>query len=68
MSNRPSRTKMLLVALACGGAPLLTTATCDPYTGFLDIYRDDDVYFYDGYYADAYYVDYYDGCDFFFCF
>jgi hypothetical protein len=59
---------MLLVALACGGIPLLTTATCDPYTGFLDIYRGDDVYFYDGYYADAYYVDYYDGCDFFFCF
>lgn len=68
MSVRPSRTKMLLVALACGGAPLLTTATCDPYTGFLDIYRNDDTYFYDGYYADAYYVDYYDGCDFFYCF
>jgi hypothetical protein len=60
---------MLLVAVACGGAPLLTTATCDPYTGFVDFYRNDDSYCCDdGYYTDAYYVDYYDDCGFFYCF
>ncbi len=65
MSKRPNRIKMWLVGLACGAIPLITTATCDPYTGFLDIYRDDDGYYYDSGYYDVYY---YDDCDIFFCF
>jgi hypothetical protein len=53
-----------LVALACGGIPLVTSATCDPRTGGLDFFRDDDGY----YYEDVYYVDYYDDCYFFDCY
>jgi len=60
------RVKALLVALACGGVPLVTSATCDPATGVLDVFRDDDNY---GYYYDDYYVDYYyDDCFFFDCY
>ena len=59
---------MLLVALACGGGPLVTAATCDPYTGFVDFYRNDDSYYDGGYYTDAYYVDYYGDCGFYYCF
>ena len=59
--------KKWLVALACAGIPLVTTATCDPRTGGLDFFRDDDGYD-DGYYYDGgYYVDYYDDCFFFDC-
>ena len=47
--------------------------TCDPYTGFLDFFRDtdsgdyyyDDYYYDDGYYDDGFYYDdpfYYDDC------
>ncbi len=63
--------KAWLIALACGGVPLVTSATCDPYAGVLDIYRDDDGYSYydDGYYyEEVYYVDYYEeDCFLFFC-
>lgn len=71
--------KALLIALAIGGMPLVTTATCDPRTGALDFFRDDDDYglydvvyyddwYYDDYYYDPYYYDdyYYDDC--LFCF
>jgi len=68
MSRKLNRAKLVFVALACGGIPLVTTATCDPYTGFLDVYRDDDSFYYDGYYTDAYYVDYYDDCYDLFCY
>lgn len=53
--------KLALFALLCGGAPLVTIANCDPYTGYLDFFRDDDAdYYYDGgYYDDYYYDDYY---------
>ncbi len=68
MSRKRNRAKLALVALACGGVPLITTATCDPYSGVLDFYRDDDAFYYDGYYTDVYYYDNYDGCDFLFCF
>lgn len=45
--------------------PLVTSATCDPVTGALDFYRDDD--YDDYYYEDVYvYEDYYD-C-YFFCY
>ena len=61
------KTKRLgrLIALALGGIPLITTATCDPYTGTFDLYRDDDFHhhsFFDGYYYEEYVV--YDDCFF----
>lgn len=58
--------RSFLLALAIGATPLVTTATCDPYTGALDFFRDDD---YDSYYyEDVYVVDgYYDDC-YWFCF
>lgn len=57
------------VALAFAGIPLITTASCDPYTRTFDFFRDDDNYdyyhddyiYYDDYYYDDYYYDpYYD--------
>lgn len=54
--------KLALFALLCGGAPLVTFANCDPYTGYFDFFRDDDAdYYYDGggYYDDYYYDEYY---------
>ena len=63
--------KTWLIAVACGGCPLITSATCDPYTGVLDFYRDDDAHYYDdGYYYDDYYYDgyYEEDCFLFFCF
>ena len=64
--------KTWLIALACGGFPLITNVTCDPYGGFLDFYRDDDAGYYDDgyYYDDWYYYDdgYYYEDDCFFCF
>jgi len=52
-----------LALVAGAGVPLITSVTCDPYTG-LDFYRDDDYgdYYYDGY------DDYYYGDCFWFCF
>ena len=63
-----NKTKRLFVALAFAGIPLITTATCDPYRGTFDFFRDDDYhdrgfvdwFFYDDYYYDDYY--YYDDC------
>ena len=55
-----------LVLMAGAGVPLITSVTCDPYSGVYDFYRDDD--YEDYYYDDGYYVDYYyDDC-FWFCF
>ena len=48
--------KTWLIVLACGGSPLITSATCDPYSGVLDFYRDDDAYYYDDWYYDDYHV------------
>jgi len=65
--------KAWCLALATASTTLITAATCDPYTGFFDFYRDDDSgdYYYDDYYYDDgfYYDDpfYYDDC-FFGCF
>ena len=76
-----TRAKMRLAALACAGVSLITTATCDPYTGTFDFFRDDDrdyflddglFYLDDGYYYEEviYYDDYgyYDDCFWFDCF
>jgi len=64
------------VLLTLVGTPLVTYATCDPYGGWFDFYRDDggggwyddyaytDIVYYDDYYYDDYY---YDDC-FFDCF
>lgn len=64
--------KALFVAAMCGGVPLITTGSCDPRTGALQFFRDDDAggffdvfvddgYYYDGgsYVEDVYYDDYY---------
>jgi len=60
--------KRWLAALAVGGIPLVTSATCDPRTGGLDFFRDHNGGYYDGSYTDVYYVDpYYDDCFFFDC-
>ena len=65
--------KAWCLALATASTTLVTAVTCDPYTGFLDFYRDDDSgdYYYDDfYYDDGFYYDdpfYYDDC-FFDCF
>lgn len=62
---------LAFVAAAVGGVPLVTVGSCDPVTGTLEIFRDDDfgdVYYgggyFDGYfYNDFYYDDfYYDDC------
>jgi hypothetical protein len=63
-----SRVRVLLLVVAAGGVPLLTVGSCDPFTGSLDIYRDDDYgdrYWPGGFYIDGgyYYEDYYyDDC------
>ena len=65
--------KAWCLALATASTTLITAVTCDPYTGFLDFYRDTDSgdYYYDDYYYDDYYYDdgfyyddpfYYDDC------
>ncbi len=59
------RTMGMLVGLAIGAIPLITTATCDPVTGAFDFFRDDDFddeCCYDDYYYEDYY--YYDDCYF----
>ena len=56
-------------AVMAGGSSLITIATCDPYRGFFDFYRDDDFDYYDSYYYGdfIYYDGYgYEDC-FFFC-
>jgi len=71
---RARKAKLSLIGLALGCIPLVTIATCDPRTGVLDFYRNDDhrhgifdMFFDDGYYYDHYsYEDYYDDC--FLCF
>ena len=68
------KAKTRLIGLACAGITLITTATCDPRTGTLNIFRDDDdeyLYFYDGFvYQEVIYYDDddYDDCFFFACF
>ncbi len=59
---------VLLLGLAMGAVPLITTASCSPGRGSLDFYRDDhhhdygvlDVLIGDVYYDDCYYYDCYD--------
>ncbi len=59
--------KKWLITLACGGFPLITSATCDPYAGVLDFYRDDDIDHHGGlFYEDIYYYE--EDCFLFFCF
>jgi hypothetical protein len=68
MKNKISRLKALFVAAACGGIPLITEATCDPYGAYF--FRDDDFddYYYDDgfYYEDPFFYDPY--CDPFYCY
>ena len=52
---RVNKFKAAVVGLACGVAPLITTATCDPYTGAFDLYRDDD-FRYGGFFFDEFIV------------
>ena len=65
--------KAWCLALATASTTWITAVTCDPYTGYLDIFRDTDSgdYYYDDvYYDDGFYDDdpfYYDDC-FFGCF
>ena len=66
MKSGMNKWKALFVAAMCGGVPLVTTGACDPRTGALEFFRDDDasgffdVFLDDGYYAeDVYYDDYY---------
>jgi len=60
--------KMWLLGLACAGIPLTTAASCDPVTGAVKFFRNDDGgdYYDDGYYYDDYYYYddgyYYDDC------
>ena len=69
--KRRNRILKWVLAVAAAGTTFVTTGTCDPYTGFLDFYRDDDAgdsFFEDVFYDDGYYYDepYYDDC--LFCF
>lgn len=34
--------KRILIAVALGGIPLITTVSCDPYTAAVRVFRDDD--------------------------
>ena len=62
--------KAWCLALATASTTLITAVTCDPYTGFLDFYRDTnsgDYYYDDYYYDDGFYYDdpfYFDDCYF----
>lgn len=55
-----------LCLVVLGVMPLVTTATCDPVSGSLDFFRDDD-YYDDYFYEDVYVVDPYYDC-YFFCY
>lgn len=66
--KRAMKRKAMMAGLALGGIPLITTATCDPYYGYFDFFRDDDAGYYDPYYYGGgyYYEEYvvYDDCFF----
>jgi hypothetical protein len=68
MARRFKRTMVLAAAAAFAGIPLVTTATCDPYTRTFTFYRDDDYEgddwgFFDLFiYDDYYYPDCSYGC------
>jgi len=53
------RIKALLIGLSCAAIPLVTAASCNPYSA--EFYRDDDE---DDCYGDCYYDEgfYYDDC------
>ncbi len=55
-----TRIRTVLIGLACGAIPLLTSATCDPASATFDFFRDDDGYYDDGYVVDE--IIYYDDC------
>ena len=71
MKTNPKKVKAILIGFAVAAIPLVTTATCSPGFGTLNFYRDDhyhdhgvvdifiqdDCYFYDCYYYDDYYYD-----------
>ena len=65
---RWAKAKWGFLALALAGVPLITTVSCDPYTGAVNLYRDDDFDdygFFDVFIEDEYYYDdwwYYDDC------
>ena len=65
MASRVNKVKMLIAALAFAGIPLLTTASCNPYSRTLTVLRDDDHYRHDGWGILDWFIedDYYDsGC------
>lgn len=63
------RAKKIFIAVALGGIPLVTSGSCDPYSGAFDFFRDDDDgYYYDDYYYDDYYYDEPLFCDEFGCY
>lgn len=67
-----NKAKKALIALACAGIPLITTASCDPHRGTLSFFRQSDHqrhgffdvliddWFYDDdcFFGDCYYDDY----------
>ncbi|MBI1826672.1 MAG: hypothetical protein HY287_18205 [Planctomycetes bacterium] len=56
--------RFLIIAAFCGILPV-TAATCDPVTGAVNFFRDDDSNYYDsGYYGDVYVP----VCDPFYCY
>ncbi len=68
MLKKLSLLKTFLIVFACGGVPLVTNVSCDPYYGF-SFFRDDDSdYYYDDgyYYDDSYYYEPY--CDPWYCY
>ena len=42
MVRQVKKTTVLLAAMAAAGIPLITTATCNPYSRTLSLFRDDD--------------------------
>ena len=63
--------KLWLLGLACAGIPLTTAFSCNPTTGAVDFFRNDDNgYYYDDgyYYNDGYYGDYYGDCYYYDCY
>ncbi len=58
MKAKQNKWKALFVAAMCGGVPLVTSGACDPRSGALEFFRDDDASgFYDVFFDDGYYVD-----------
>ena len=47
MASNVKKAKMLIAALAFAGIPLVTTASCNPYSRTLTVLRDDDYHRYD---------------------